>query len=527
MSNQILPERLRYFARKQPEKTAIIWYGKEITYQQLDHLSDVFAGWLYSKGIRKGDRVALYLQNCPQYMIAHFGIQKIGAVVGPCSPLFKEFELNYQLADMGAKAIVAAYDLYEVIEKARKGTQLKQVVLTAYSDFLPEQTTYAIPETMPTKAEKPIPNTYDFLDIVQETEHRAPKKELSPTDVALIVYTSGTTGRPKGAMIPFQSAAYKASESAKRTGLNTDSIHLVIPPLYHISGMLCGINIPIYSGGTIVLHYRFDVLSTLQSIQQHKPNYWKGLAPMIRAILDEPNANKYDVSSLWYCAMTSFGIKTTKELAQEWEKFTNGCILSEAGYGLTETHTFDSLVAPNDIKWGTNGRLLDGVQCRIVDPETGKNLPANEDGEIVLKSIGNFLGYWNDEEKTAEVLRDGWVYTGDIGSLDENGYLTLKGRIKELIKVSGYSVFPEEVEAMLAQHEAIEQAGVIGIPDDRRGEVVKAVIQLKDGVETPSKESIIEWCRAHMATYKAPRVIEFREELPMTASGKVIRRALT
>src|SRR5690625_5243752 len=137
MSNQILPERLRYFARKQPEKTAIIWYGKEITYQQLDHLSDVFAGWLYPKGIRKGDRVALYLQNCPQYIIAHIGIQKIGAVVGPCCPLFKEFELNYQLADMGAKAIVAAYDLYEVIEKARKGTQLKQVVLTAYSDFLP------------------------------------------------------------------------------------------------------------------------------------------------------------------------------------------------------------------------------------------------------------------------------------------------------------------------------------------------------------------------------------------------------
>lgn len=526
MADQPLHEWLRYYARKTPEKPAIIWYGRKISYAELDQRSDACAGFLASLGVGKGDPVALFMQNSPQYVIAHFGIQKLGAIVGPCSPLFKEKELNYQLQDMGARVVLAARDLYPVLDAARQDTAVEHMALINYCDFLPESPSYTVPDEVMADRQA-LDSTFDFMEEINKTWTMPPEPALSMDDVAMLVYTSGTTGRPKGAMLPYRSALFKARGGAERVGLDTDDIHLVIPPLYHISGMLCGINIPVYLGGTAVLHYRFNAKSTLESIEHHQPTYWKGLAPMLVALLDESSSDRFDVSSLRLCAMTSFGIPTTLELAERWRAgFSCDTRVFEAGYGLTETHTFDSAMSPDAIKWGTNGTLLPGVQCRIIDRVTGRDVQPGAEGEILLKSEGNFQGYWKDEIKTDKTLRDGWVYTGDVGKVDEAGYLTLLGRIKELIKVSGYSVFPDDVEALLLEHPGVIQAGVVGVSDPHKGEVVKAVIVLRPEAKQMTSDELIAWSRQNMSAYKVPRIIEFRTSLPMTASGKVVRRLL-
>lgn len=527
MADMPLHEWLRHYARTTPEKPAIIWYGRAISYAELDRLSDSFAHFLSELGVIKGEPVALFMQNCPQYVIAHFGIQKLGAIVGPCSPLFKEAELNYQLRDMGARIAVAAQDIYLVLAAARSGTPLEHVAVVSYSDFLPEEPTYTVPDDVVAARNIPV-DAYDFMEEINKERPPIPEPSPSLDDISMLVYTSGTTGRPKGAMLPFRSAVYKARTAADVIGLTSDDVHLVIPPLYHISGMLCGINIPIALGGTAVLHYRFNPKSTIESIVSHRPTYWKGLAPMLKAVMDDPIARHADLSSLRLCAMTSFGIPTTVDLERSWQAVAGpGSQVSEAGYGLTETHTFDSVMPPDAVHWGTNGTLLPGVQCRIVDPVSRQDLPIGEEGEILLKSDGNFKGYWNDAGKTAETLQDGWVCTGDIGKLDESGYLTLLGRIKELIKVSGYSVFPEDVEALLMEHPQVLQAGVVGAADSTKGEVVKAVVVVHSNDTGPiTSDDLVAWARKHMSAYKVPRIIEFRDSLPMTASGKVIRRLL-
>src|SRR5690606_32091281 len=243
---------------------------------------------------------------------------------------------------------------------------------------------------------------------------------------------------------------------------------------------------------------------------------------MLPAIMDDPECQGFDLSSLRKCPATSFGIRTSPELAERWLAFSGNGRVYEAGYGLTETHTFDSVTPPDAIRWGTNGRLLPGVECRIVDVETRQPLPHGEQGEILLRSPGCFKGYWNQPEKTAETLVDGWVRTGDIGHLDPDGYLTLSGRIKELIKVSGYSVFPEDVESILAMHPAVEQAAVIGVEDASKGQVVAAFIVIRQGTELEAA-TLVAWCRENMSAYKVPKIVEFRDALPMTPSGKVKR----
>jgi long-chain acyl-CoA synthetase len=346
-------------------------------------------------------------------------------------------------------------------------------------------------------------------------------------EVALLVYTSGTTGRPKGAMLSFRNCLFKTAGLAGVAGLRADDVHLAIPPLYHISGMLYGMNLPLFTGASTVLHYRFDALSTLQSMAAHKVSYWKGIAPMLVAVMDAPGAADFDLSSLRVTSASSFGIRLTPELSARWARFTHGCIATEAGYGLSETHTGDVVTLPRTVRWGTNGQPMPGVQCRIVDPATGQDMPPGEQGEIVLKSPGNFSGYWKQPRKTAETLRDGWVHTGDIGKVDADGYLTLLGRIKELIKVSGYSVFPEDVEALLLKHPQVRQAAVVGVPDPAKGEVVKAVVVLEGAARGAlTAQALVAWCRENMSAYKVPRVVEFREDLPSTASGKVLRRLL-
>jgi len=521
-----LHQHLHAHAAAMPDKPAIVWYGREITYGELDRLIDGCAALLASMGVVQGDRVALFMQNCPQYVIAHFGIQQLGAIVCPCSPLFKSHELAYQLADLQPRVLIAADELLPVIRDTAGEAPVGQVLLVHYADLLPAAPSYPVPEQMRTRRCIDEPPT-DFLALIQAQHAAPPAPEVGMDDVAMLIYTSGTTGRPKGAMLSHRSVMFKTEGAVKFMGIVASDVHLAIPPLYHISGMLCGFDIPLFSGGTLVLHYRFDAHAALISIERHRVTYWKSIAPMLVAAMKLQTPRRYDLSSLRITTATSFGVKATPEMSRQWAEFSGGCEVSESGYGLTETHTFDVMMPRDAVQWGPAGKVIPGVRCRVIDPGTGRDVAPGEQGEILLQSPANFLGYWGQPDKTRETLRDGWVHTGDIGTLDADGYLSWLGRYKELIKVSGYSVFPEDVEILLMKHPQVERAAVLGAPHPHKGEVVHAfVVTHPGGSGSLSEEALSAWCRENMAVYKVPHRIEFREALPMTPSGKVIRSQL-
>jgi long-chain acyl-CoA synthetase len=341
-----------------------------------------------------------------------------------------------------------------------------------------------------------------------------------------MTYTSGTTGLPKGAMLSYGNARFKTGVTVDNFGLESGHVSLAVAPLYHIAGMLLGVNTPVLAGATQVLLFRFDPAAVLQAIDRYQVTHWYSIAPMNVACMQVPDAARFDLRSLQRNPVTSFGITFTEALARQWQAFTRGpCVSYEAAYGLSETHTMDTGMPHDAIRWGTHGRPMPGVAIRIVDPDTGAEKATGDVGEITLLSAGNFKGYWKKPEATAKALKDGWVWTGDMGRLDDEGYLTFIGRTKEMIKVSGYSVFPEEVETILIKHPAVAQAAVLGEPDAEKGEVVKAFVVRKPGAEV-SAEELMAWSRENMATYKAPRYVAFIDALPATGSGKVLRRLL-
>lgn len=517
-------EYLRQHAQTQPDHSAFIWYGRHISYRELNTLSDTFAAKLWALGVRKGDRVALFLQNSPQYIIAHLGIQKIGAIVGPCSPLFKARELQYQLADLGAKVIVADEYLYPLIQEVHSETQLEHVFVTNYADMLPAKPDIALPNELQ-QPKLHLPQAVDFLDSLQHSVP-APEVECAMDDVALITYTSGTTGLPKGVMLTYRNALYKSFSVGDHNPVQPTEVLLCAAPIYHIAGMLVGINLTLYAGVTTVLLYRFEALQALQAIQNYKVSWWYGASSLLSAMMNHPEIRQYDLRSLRLNPSTSFGLVVSEELDTQWKKFAPNTQVYEVTYGMSETHTWDTTMPVDAIKWGTHGKLITGVKARIIDPDTGAEQPIGTQGELLLSSPGNFTGYWNKPDETVKALRDGWVHTGDVAKVDADGYLTFLGRYKELIKVSGYSVSPEEVETLMAQHPAIKQVAVIGEDDPDKGQVVKAFVIPDAQAPAATADELIAWCKQNMSAYKVPKHIIFCEQFPTTGLGKVLRRLL-
>jgi long-chain acyl-CoA synthetase len=526
-TRQALHDTLRQHAREQPHKAAYLWYGRPVTYDELDRASDAFAARLAQLGVGKGEPVVLFMNNCPQYVMAHYGIQKLGAIVCPCSPLFKEHELQYQLHDLLARVIVAADDLLPLVEKVRAQTAIEHVFGVRYADLLPEKPSIDVLPELLGMAREPRalpPGVEDFLAVTRSGA-TAPAVQVDMDDVALMTYTSGTTGLPKGAMLTYGNALFKSAAAAESSGLQANDMLLAVAPLYHIAGMVAGVNVPVLTGATCVLFYRFDPVATLQAIERHRITSWYSIAPMNVACMQVPGAKDHDLSSLRINTVTSFGISYTEPLARQWREHAPNCQSFESGYGLSETHTVDTCMPPHAVRWGTNGIPIPGNELRILDPDTGSPVPMGQPGEIVLRSPGVFKGYWNNPEGTARTLRDGWVHTGDMGFLDADGYLTFTGRIKEMIKVSGYPVFPEQVESILLKHPAVAQAAVIGVPDATKGEVIRAFIVRKPGQHLDA-DVLIAWARDNMSAYKAPRDVRFVDQLPATGAGKVLRRLL-
>lgn len=523
-----LHEYLFDHARIVPDSTAYLFYGTEISWAEMGDGVRRLAGFLKQRGVGHGQRVALYMQNCPQYIMAHYAVQSLGAMVTPVNPQYKAAEIAYQLGNAEVNAMVVARELYPTVAEVRDQVPtLTTVVTTDYRDYLPENPSLTIPKELLGDAEAPGGDTVDLKQVLAET---APLQHFDPVDlwegVGLMTFTSGTTGRPKGAMLSYGSSLFKMAASFQANPLEVDGVTLAIAPLCHIAGMNNGVYMPVYARRCTVILARFDPEIAVQAIEKYKVDMWYSIAPMNRAVLDLAGVDKYDLTSLKHNPATSFGMPVTEKLAAEWKKLT-GCQLHEASYGLSETHTSDTFMPKTRIKWGSCGVPVAENEIRIIDIETGKPLGPNESGEIVVRNPAVFKGYWKRDDATAETLRHGAVHTGDVGYLDEDGYLFFTGRIKEMIKSSGYSVFPEDVEALMQDHPAIAQSAAIGIADEKRGESVKLFVVLKpEYLGKVSEQELIDWAKEHMAAYKYPRQLEFIDSLPATGAGKVLRRML-
>jgi len=514
-------------AKQIPNTIAYIFYGNEISWLTFNELVNRFANFLKEFGIHKGERIGLYLQNCPQYLIGYYAIQRIGAVVVPINPMLKEMELEYLLNEGEVRGILCGQELAYRIEAIMDNVDsLDLYMVTNYVEFLPNDCSIKFPEELfiqPIELE----NFYSLNDILNSNESLESYDKLNIwDDTALLVFTSGTTGRPKGAILTHGNALYKTIVNARGNKIEKRQCALAVAPFNHIAGKLMGVNISVYSQLTTVVLTLFNPEVVVQAIEKYKVKMWYSIALMNKAILALPQLENRNLSTLKINMSTSFGVSVNKEIAEQWHNATGGCVMYEASYGLSETHTGDTFMPQENIKHGSCGKAVEGTTIKIVN-ENGGCVGPNVQGEIIIKGPGVFKGYFNREKETKEVLKKGFLFTGDIGKLDEDGYLYYLGRTKELIKCSGYSVFPDDVEAILNAHPAVLQCVIIGVPDAKRGESVKAFIVLKPNYKDKVTElEMIAWTKENMAAYKYPREVEFIAKLPTTSAGKVLRRLL-
>ncbi|MEW6638887.1 MAG: AMP-binding protein [Pseudomonadota bacterium] len=526
-----LTEYLRTWARLRPDKPAVIFYGAVMTYAELDRQSDLFATLLAQQGVGKGDRVSVFMPNCPQFHIAFFGILKLGAVHCPVSPLSKAFELGYQVKDCGSETIVALDQLMPVVREVLPETQLRRLIVTSFADVMPPKP--EIPAPSATLAAKiACPDAIDMMPVLATIAAPSFPEGASLDDVAALNYTGGTTGMPKGCIHTQRDMLYTVAANTSLAPPLETSIALSFFPEFWIAGENMCLIFPVFSGTTLVLLTRWDPLAVLTAIDRYKVTSTAMPVDGALELMDDPRFGAFDLSSLTNVRVVSFVKKLNIDYRRRWQEKV-GTILAESAWGMTETHTSDSFTTGMqdddfDLKSRPTfvGLPVPGTEFKICDFDTGAILPLGAEGEICCRTPSLLKGYWNKPEATAETLRNGWLHSGDIGVIDEDGYLHYLGRRKEMIKVKGMSVFPGEVEALLGQHPAIGGAGVVPRPDEERGQVPVAFVLLKSeaGPDVTAK-SIEDWCRARMAVFKVPEV-RIVASLPMTATGKVKKQEL-
>jgi long-chain acyl-CoA synthetase len=512
-----LHELLRDTAKKHPNISAITNFEWEITYAELDLLSDQFAAGLAALGVRKGSRVAVFLPNMPQFIIAYFGILKVGAVLTAISPMHKERELAYQLNNSQAEIIVVLDTLYSIVENVWQNTKLKKVVITNMEEYASEQ-------KVVTKLQ--ASNVYSFHELMKH-QTKPPQVEINvQEDLAALQYTGGTTGKAKGAMLThlnLVSNAVAFGAWIKATAVDT---FLVALPLFHIYGMTTSMNVPVSTASKMVLLPRFDPSAVLESIQKHNVTIFCGVPTMYSILLANPELGKFDLTSIRVCI--SGASPLPPQVQTEFMQITGG-FLAE-GYGLTEaspvTHCNPVDKTMRTVRVGSIGLPLPDTDARIVDVETGKKtLEPGKIGEIAVRGPQVMKGYWGNPKETRLVLRAGWLLTGDIGRMDSDGFFYITDRKKDLIKYKDFSVYPREIEDILYEHPAVKLCAVVGKPAPVVGEIPKAFIVLKDGTKASDAE-ILAFVQEKVASYKAVREVEFRKILPISAAGKVLRRIL-
>ena len=516
-------EILRRTAREMPEKDALIYLHQRLSYAELDRLSDRFAAYLAAQGLKKGDRVATMLPNCTQQVIAIYGILKAGCVMVPFNVMLKSREIQYILEESGARAVICLDLVSPMVQPAAAALGIETRVTVHAKDFS------APPAKIPpllSGDKRPVPGAEDFMDLLKADPGMVPDAAIDPKrDLACILYTSGTTGFPKGAMITHHNYNHVASLMVNGLDIGTEDALYLLFPLFHVGGQALILFPSVMAGATCVPIPMFDAGDMLDLIERFSLTF--GFAPPTAYIglLNHPEFERFNLSSLRMTAAS--GAPVPAALQEEWQRKVGTYLF--AGYGCTESTAAGpgAMEMVNKRKPGVGTIGVTTGELRVVD-ETGSIVPRGTVGEIQLRGEGIVQGYWKKPEETAKCFLDGgWWATGDAGYMDEDGFLFFVERIKDLIVASGYNIAPAEVENYLYQHPAVQEVAVVGVGDEYRGETVKAFVVLRKEAEgTVTEADLIAFGKEGMAAYKAPKIVEFIDELPKNLTGKVLRRVL-
>jgi fatty-acyl-CoA synthase len=532
-------DNLAISAQRYPHKAALVFFGQVLTYRELQQQAERLAARLYTLGVRKGDRVMLDMQNCPQLVIAHFAILRANAVVVPVNPMNRAEELKHYITDPDAKVSITTADLAAEIAKASNALppeqRLAHLIVSHFTDaFDPEA-----PGTQDMPAawrdwlltHHPLP-ALDGGEAISwqaalDTMAAAPELTVGPADLAVLPYTSGTTGLPKGCMHLHSSIMHNAVSSSVWGNATSENVTLLVVPMFHITGMVSVMQASVYVGATLVVMPRWDRELAGRLISQWKVTTWTNIPTMVIDLLGSPSFDQFDLSSLVHIG--GGGAAMPQAVAQRLlEQF--GLRYVE-GYGLTETAAPSHSNPPDDPKQQCLGIPFMSCDARVVDPDTLAEMAPGEQGEIIVHGPMVFDGYWKRPEATAaafiEFAGKRFFRTGDLGHVDADGYFFLTDRLKRMINASGFKVWPAEVEALMFRHPAIQEACIIAARDSYRGETVKAVVVLRASHRGQvTEQDIVDWCRANMAVYKVPRIVQFADALPKSGSGKVMWRTL-
>jgi long-chain acyl-CoA synthetase len=511
-------------------KKALYFMGKELSFQEVYRQAKKMAAYLQLLGLEKGDRIAVMLPNCPQAVIGYYGALFAGGVVVQTNPLYKERELEYQLKDSGARFIICLDILLPVVTNVQERTDVSHVIVANMKDFLPfpKNKIYPLVQKKEYKMVVKVEETetmHTWQNVFEQDLDDYCEVAIDPKkDLALLQYTGGTTGFPKGVMLTHYNLVANVQMCQAwlyKTKKGEETV-LGVLPFFHVYGMTTVMNLSIMYGAKMILLPKFNPLEVLKTIQKQKATLFPGAPTIYIGLLNHPDLHKYDLSSIEACLSGSAPLPS--EVQEQFEAKTGGRLVE--GYGLTET----SPVTHANFVWdkrvnGSIGIPWPDTEAKVVNMETMQEAQSDEVGEIAVKGPQVMKGYWNNPDETARVLIDGWFFTGDLGYMDEDGYFYIVDRKKDMIIAGGYNIYPREVEEVLYEHASIQEVVVAGIPDPYRGETVKAYIVLKEGAQISEKE-LDRFCRKHLAAYKVPRRYEFREELPKTTVGKILRRQL-
>ncbi len=515
----------------------MIYFSNRMSYAQLlDQVNRCAAG-LQALGVKKGDRVALLLPNCPQFVIGYFGALRAGAIVTATSHMYTAREAGRQWHDSGAETVIVEDGLLDLVEQVRADLpRLKNVIVTGLRDYYPKNFSKLCrslkaradvrkARSRPTAApQAPGLRLLPWRELLRAS--RAPRPvSVKPADIACLQYTGGTTGTSKGAMLTHANLAINAEQSRHWLYGADEGADLMVAalPLFHIYAMSCIMISSLLAGGAFIILPRFELQAALNVIRKYRPTIFHGVPTMYVAFNNAPKVERYGFRSLRLC--TCGGAPLPVEVRQTFEALTGGRLVE--GYGLTEASPVTHFNPRNGLpKVGSIGLPIPDTEVRIVDVETGtREMPVGEVGEIVIRGPQVMKGYWNNPTETALVLRDGWLYTGDMARKDKDGYYYIVDRKKDLIIAGGFNIYPREVEEVLFEHPQIKEAVAVGVPDPYRGETVKAFVVLQEG-SSASVEEIMAFCRERLAAYKVPRLVVFRESLPKSGAGKYLRREL-
>ncbi|NIE65171.1 long-chain fatty acid--CoA ligase [Burkholderia sp. Ax-1719] len=524
-------------AARFPDKPFIIFYDTPVTFAQFKDEAERVAGYLQTEcGVKAGDRVLLYMQNSPQWVIAYYGILRANAVVVPVNPMNLSDELEHYVEDSGATTAFVTQELYPRIaplvgeddsgKSGKGGPGLRHLLVATYSDYLKREPFATPPEFVSAPRHVEGPGVAHWADVLAANLAPGPLT-AGPDDLCVMPYTSGTTGKPKGCMHTHRSVMCTAVGGCNWFGSNQDAVQLSVLPMFHVTGMQGGMNSPLYNGSTVVILPRWDRDVAARAIEHYRINGWQAISTMVVDFISNPRIGEYDLSSLAW--MRGGGATMPDAVVKKLRDLT-GLEFVE-GYGMSETMAATHINPPQNPKPQCLGIPVFDVDARIVDPITLEEVAEGEAGELIMSAPQVMQGYWGNAKATNEafIVRDGkrFLRTGDLVRRDADGYYFMTDRLKRMINASGYKVWPAEVEALMYRHPAIKEVCVIGTQDAKRGETVKAVVVLDpQQLGTVNEDDIIKWAHENMAAYKAPRIVQFVDTLPKSGSGKILWRKL-